>query len=296
MSLKFDRNLPLTSPVWGCQPLIERKKLCGQNIDLSYYRHPAYQLAHCCSSQHLLKIFLDDGIIERSLGELTQPETVRQGDVVLIPAHFNHSAGWTTEIEFLLIAIEPEAINTTAESTVSNPSIELLPYFARTDALLYGIGLALLRECQQWHRYSVYSELLLQTLKTHLLKKYAPQAEAVGEKIDYSTEDRLERTIKYIHDNLDRHLSLNEIARQANMSKHYFCNLFGRFYGISPYRYILQKRIERAKLLIQNYPELKMIDIAYDCGFGSQSHFNHQFRSITGMTPGAYRRRTYSLL
>jgi AraC family transcriptional regulator len=58
--------------------------------------------------------------------------------------------------------------------------------------------------------------------------------------------------------------------------------------GTSPYQYLLQQRIERAKLLLKQ-KERSIVDIALECGFNSHSHLSKQFRQLTGMTPKAYR-------
>jgi AraC family transcriptional regulator len=58
--------------------------------------------------------------------------------------------------------------------------------------------------------------------------------------------------------------------------------------GISPYQYLLQQRVERAKQLLKqtNQP---IVEIALDCGFSSHSHLSKQFRQLAGMTPKAFR-------
>jgi AraC family transcriptional regulator len=57
--------------------------------------------------------------------------------------------------------------------------------------------------------------------------------------------------------------------------------------GISPHQYLLQQRVERAKQLLKQR-NLSIVDIAFQCGFNSQSHFTRCFRKWTGITPKAY--------
>ena len=286
----------LVSPTWGCEPIFSVKKLNEHKIDFGYYCHPPHELTPYSSSQHLIKIFLSSGEIERSLGKNSQQERVRKGDVVIVPARTNHRASWIQDLEFLSLAIEPESIFIFSKEIIRNRSFELLPSFASTDALIYGIGLALLNECQHWYTNFNYTKSLLQTLTAHLLKKYSNIDELVHEDYDYSTKYRMDKAIAFINKNLDRHLSLTKIANEIGIGKHHFCNQFHKYIGISPYRYILHQRVHKAKLLIRQHPELKMIDIALDCGFSSQSHFNKQFRSFTGTTPSAFRRSICCLL
>jgi AraC family transcriptional regulator len=60
--------------------------------------------------------------------------------------------------------------------------------------------------------------------------------------------------------------------------------------GISPYKYVLQQRVERAKQLLKD-EESAIVDIAIECGFANQTHLNKHFRSFTGVTPRIYRSR-----
>lgn len=293
---KFTNSEFLVSPTWGCKPIFSVKKLNEHKINFSYYRHPPYELPPYSDSQHLIKIFLSSGVIERSLGENSQQEQVCKGDVVIVPARTNHRASWIQDLEFLSLAIEPESIFIFSKEMIRNRSFELLPSFASTDTLTYGIGLALLNEFQHWYTNFNYTKSLLQTLTAHLLRKHSNIDKLVREDYDYSIKYRMDKAIAFIHKNLDRHLSLTKVASEIGIGKHHFCNQFHKYIGISPYHYILYQRVYKAKLLIRQHPELKMIDIALDCGFSSQSQFNKQFRSFTGTTPSAFRRNICCLL
>ncbi|MGH8000244.1 MAG: helix-turn-helix domain-containing protein, partial [Brasilonema sp.] len=68
---------------------------------------------------------------------------------------------------------------------------------------------------------------------------------------------------------------------------YYFCQLFKQSLGITPYQYVLQLRVERAKQLLKNQ-KITICDVALACGFANQSHFTKHFRKLTGMTPKAY--------
>jgi AraC family transcriptional regulator len=60
--------------------------------------------------------------------------------------------------------------------------------------------------------------------------------------------------------------------------------------GIPPYKYVLQQRVERAKLLLRK-SDKPLTEIAFECGFAHQSHLNRHFRKLTGITPKMYRDR-----
>jgi AraC family transcriptional regulator len=72
------------------------------------------------------------------------------------------------------------------------------------------------------------------------------------------------------------------------MSQFHFSYLFKQSIGTSPYQYLLQQRIERAKKLLKE-SDRPIIDIALECGFNSHSHLTKTFRQLTGITPKVYR-------
>jgi AraC-like DNA-binding protein len=83
-------------------------------------------------------------------------------------------------------------------------------------------------------------------------------------------------------------LSIEEIAKQNNMSRRTLERLFHEQAGESPIRYRLRCRIERAKALLRGTEE-PLIRIAAECGFSDQSHFSRVFHKETGFSPSEWR-------
>lgn len=94
----------------------------------------------------------------------------------------------------------------------------------------------------------------------------------------------------YIREHYAQHITLADLAAAAGYSPNYFHHIFTLVMGITPAHYLLEERIRQAKLLLLQ-PDLPLSNVAYDCGFSSQSHFTHQFRKMTGITPAQYRRQ-----
>jgi len=81
---------------------------------------------------------------------------------------------------------------------------------------------------------------------------------------------------------------LSDVARACGLSTPHFGRAFTKSYGISPHRWLLIQRLEKAKVLLME-PEQTMADIAYECGFFDQSHLSHAFSRHFGQSPGAWR-------
>lgn len=101
---------------------------------------------------------------------------------------------------------------------------------------------------------------------------------------------RMERVREFIEANLARPLRLSELAGQAGLGVRRFGAVFAAETGWSPHRYVLNRRIEQAKVLMRD-PELTLGQIALAVGFADQAHFSRVFGRYAGEAPRAYRRR-----
>ena len=100
---------------------------------------------------------------------------------------------------------------------------------------------------------------------------------------------QLRKAQEYIDTNLTGDATLDEIAQRVGLSAKHFARAFRQSTGVPPHRWLLQRRIERARELLEA-GDLPLAEIALLCGFADQSHFTVTFKKATGLTPGAYRR------
>lgn len=98
----------------------------------------------------------------------------------------------------------------------------------------------------------------------------------------------IKKCANYIHENYNQSLSLEMAADNAGLSPAYFSTLFKKEMGITFSNYVLQVRVDHAKLLLKN-SNLSLISIALELGFDNQSYFSNVFKKATGMTPRQYR-------
>ena len=96
----------------------------------------------------------------------------------------------------------------------------------------------------------------------------------------------------FIGQHLAEPLSLEQVARAANMSAFYFCKVFKSATGLTFTHYIARARVERTKQLLLN-PHTRISEAAYEAGFQSLSQFNRVFRRVVGEAPTTYRERLH---
>jgi AraC-like DNA-binding protein len=99
------------------------------------------------------------------------------------------------------------------------------------------------------------------------------------------------RAIAYMDERLDQSFPVSAVADACGLSVNHFSRAFRRSMGKPPHRWLLDRRIDRARELLRD-TSLTLADIALACGFAEQSHFTRVFTRTVGMPPGAWRRAT----
>ncbi|MBW4536490.1 MAG: AraC family transcriptional regulator [Pleurocapsa minor HA4230-MV1] len=220
----------------------------------------------------------------------------QKGDSLLVPAqkptYWRCPASQLPSTE-LNIHIQPELIAQVVKSSqIDTEEIDLANNFRKQDLQLHQIAMLLLAELRSGGIMGrLYVESLTQALIIHLLRHYSEVAQIITSQNRSLTSVQLRQAIDYIHTNLDRDLSLVELASVINISPTYFASLFKQAMGISPHQYVIEQRVEQAKLMLSK-TDLAIADIALQVGFSSQSHLTQQFKRFTGMTPKQIRPRS----
>jgi AraC family transcriptional regulator len=99
----------------------------------------------------------------------------------------------------------------------------------------------------------------------------------------------LRRVQVFVEYNLERPMTLRDLAARADLSLHHFARAFRVSTGLTPRGFVEERRLERAKQLLTS-TDWPLVKIAMDCGFTSQSRFTTTFRRRTGFTPAQFRR------
>jgi AraC family transcriptional regulator len=161
------------------------------------------------------------------------------------------------------------------------------------DGVIEQIGRSVLSELtSETSANRVFVETAALMLAARLVQKYCdgaavPAAEVSSQGLDQA---RLRRVLDHIADNVSDVITLETLASIAGYSAYHFARKFTAAMGVSPGRYISQKRLEAAmaELAAGNLP---LAEIALNAQFSSQASFTRAFHRVTGTTPNEFRRR-----
>lgn len=135
-------------------------------------------------------------------------------------------------------------------------------------------------------REAYVSECITKML-TELLNGSPDKAESS----DTSHAQVVENSLAYINEHFSEPISLEQLARASNLSLYYFTRVFSARTGFTPHQYLIATRLNSAKYLLQT-PGIPIKEIAFGCGFNSESSFCSTFRKWEHMTPGEFRARS----
>lgn len=99
---------------------------------------------------------------------------------------------------------------------------------------------------------------------------------------------RVSRVVRRIEHEPDGDLALATLAREARLSPYHFVRVFEQVTGLTPHQVLLRQRLREAALRLALEPT-KILDVAFDTGFGDVSNFNRAFRTEFGVSPRKYR-------
>ncbi len=168
--------------------------------------------------------------------------------------------------------------------------IEMMPRLGFADPLLEQLMLELLEAAREdGGGNGLYADHLARMVALRVLRRHVARPGQAERRRDGDLPPRLRHVRELIESALDEDLSLERLAREAGIGAHAFSAAFTRAVGETPHRYVVSRRIERAKALLRG-GTMPIAEIALQTGFASQSHMAGTFRRVVGTTPAAYRR------
>jgi AraC-like DNA-binding protein len=166
--------------------------------------------------------------------------------------------------------------------------IRLAPRYNLYDPLISQLVSTIANEMQGGYLDHILADALNTALAVQIIRLCGDQPVISLEPANGLSRERLKRVYDYIEAHLDDRLSLADLARVACLSPYHFSRSFKQAIGVGPQRYVMHRRVERAKALMSRTDQPLAV-IAREVGFADQSHLISVFRREMGITPGHFR-------
>jgi len=210
------------------------------------------------------------------------------GDVIVTPAGEPKTWRHSGEAMVIVLRLAPTYVERIAlEEGLSR--VELQDNFGTRDTCAEQLGKKLLSGLEtEGEASQIYVETLANQLALHLLQTYSATQSLAERRAAKLSPFKLQRAIDYIDEHLRDDLTLSSISEALAMSPGHFAHALRQSTGLPPHRYVLERRIERAKSLLRQ-TELPITEVAQLIGCASHSHFSVLFHRSTGCSPRDYR-------
>ena len=263
-----------SSRSWGLMSVGVFHRQPGEVVWRSDYYRISYVLNDICGTKQS-----DDGY--------TEEYRLRPGDIAFRPRNRKLRSDLSGG-RFIQILQSRETYDNLVPELVRGGTVHLEPQDAFTDPLIEQIAATLANEIAGGFVDGILADALNTALAVQVMRRFVDRSALILDPSNGLSRERLKRVRDYIETHLDDRLTLTDLAGVACLSPYHFSRSFKQAVGVGPQRYVMQRRLDRAKTLMRrtNQP---LASIAQEVGFVDQSHLTSMFRRETGVTPGRYR-------
>ena len=262
------------------------------DIVLEQHHFPSRELTDVMFKRHVIVINIGHSVTEFEKDGRFQGVQRARGAVTFLPSHQPFSCRLKVKsgmfANFLYLALHPVLVSRVADGLeLDADRIELTERRGIIDPTVRHIALALRAGVQSDGALDrMYGEALSTALAVHLLREYGTSVLRPKRPYGGLPREKLVRALEYIQDRLNADLTVSGIAQVAEMSADHFTKLFKESTGQSPYRYVIEARVRKAKELLTT-GKFSISEAAYQVGFVDQNHLTRHFKKVFGLPPKA---------
>ena len=214
-------------------------------------------------------------------GRVFESDMLR-GEMSIMPRGTPSEWTWKHECDRLDVMIKPDILG-------DGKNLEVVSRFRFRDPEMEPICRRLFDEvARHGESERLYVESMVTQLAVLLMRRHSTQSPGAADAPGGLTRTQMRRVLDYIESNLNADLSLGDLAGVTDLSLHHFAHMFKRTMGAAPHRYVVERRVERAKEMLRSTGS-SLVEISLSLGFCSQSHFTNTFRRMVGATPSEFR-------
>jgi AraC family transcriptional regulator len=132
------------------------------------------------------------------------------------------------------------------------------------------------------------AESLANIVAVHLLRHLAAPRQLQRGRDGALPRGRLRAVVEYIEEHLGVGPTLAQMAAAVGLNPYHFARQFKAATGLPPHQYVIARRVERARELLQAGTDASLAEVALRAGFSDQSQFCRHFKRLLGVTPGQF--------
>lgn len=218
---------------------------------------------------------------------------IKEGEGVFVNSEELHIGIKTNNepAEFFAVVFAPEVFGSFAMDAIVQKYVE--PVVKKKITIQKKLDKTIIELLHRIHDNP--GELKIKSLLFDAWNECIKKSEKSSEAAKSRTVEDMKAVMEYIRENCDKSISLEDMAKKANVSKGYLCREFKRVVHTTPFEYLTRVRIDKGCDMLKN-TDLSVAQIAQSCGFNSFSYFTKTFGEKMGCTPKAYRARNGSTL
>ena len=220
-------------------------------------------------------------------------ERVRPGVVSLLTRAQRVQWTWQEKIEVAHVYLSAGLVEEVAAEALDcvAPKVELHDVLRAEDAAMTHVMAAIAAEARSGGMGgALYVDCLARALAAHLLRRYASVSlpAAAPSAAEFSAAER-RRVVELVEDRLGEPLDLATLAAACAMTPGVFARRFRRSFGVPPWAYVMERRLDRARRLLER-TQIPIKVVAAETGFSDQAHLTRLFARAFGAPPAAWRR------
>ncbi|MHC0517882.1 helix-turn-helix transcriptional regulator [Vibrio harveyi] len=201
---------------------------------------------------------------------------------------FTHDV--TEPCYFVILAIEEQEFFSHCPLNLDGIELQFLNNYNVLDETIKGIiELFMLEAKAKGRNGRIYLNNLVSLLATHYIQNYSNYFDLKNNQLAASKFDQhqVDKIDHYIEENIGDNIAVDDLADLLGCSKFYFLREFKKLIGVTPYQYLMNKRLEQARVALSS-GSVNIALTAHELGFNDQSHFTRAFKNHFGMTPGQF--------
>lgn len=261
-----------------------------QSFYASQQRENPYADAFGANDHHLIIVHLNGPVrIRRELSGERREARIGTGGLFVLPAQRDFGVALLAPLETVHLYVHRTLIEATVRELCRDDldAVEFLPRMGEHDPLLEQLArlaCTMIKEKQS----DLFADSVARLIAAQLVRHHAIARRVELPRITGLQPSQMARVRALVAEKMEAPLSVDDMARAANLSPIHFARQFKRSTGRAPYQYIIEQRVERARELLRS--DLPIAEVAVRCGFTHQEHLTRIFGRTTGLTPAAYRR------